>query len=86
MGTLTATLIIVIVLGIGAFAAWGCNALNHYEKEYLELDNFISKCENTGTNWKRASDWAIRLSKSKFILPKDLETLHRRIYNKFLMP
>jgi len=81
----TAIVIIAIALGISAFAAWGVVTLRKYEKNYRELDAFIDSCENNVVNWRIATDAAIRLVKSKFIAERDLASLRRKIYNKFLL-
>ena len=81
----TAAVIIIIALGIFAFAAWGVVTLEHYEKRYLELEKFIDECENTSENFKVATDEAIKLIHSKFIAERDCQSLRRRLYNKFLL-
>jgi len=85
METLTATLIITIVIGVGAFAAWGVNTLEKYEKQYRELIKFIDTCDNTVENWKLATDDAVRLINSKFIAERDCQNLRIRLRNKFLL-
>ena len=81
----TAVAIITITIGISAFAAWGVVTLRKYEKNYRELDAFIDSCENNVVNWRIATDAAIRLVKSKFIAERDLASLRRKIYKKFLL-
>jgi hypothetical protein len=79
----TVTILIIIAAGIFAFAAWGVNALHHYEKQYRELIKFIDECDKTAENWQLASDEAIKLTKSRFIAERDLVNLRIRIYKKF---
>jgi hypothetical protein len=83
MGTVTTTILLAIVIGVFAFAAWGVNTLQHYEKQYRELIKFIDECDNTAANFKTASDEAIKLTESRFIEERDLAHLRRKIYNKF---
>jgi hypothetical protein len=85
METVTAVVLLIIVIGVGAFAAWGVVNLEKYEKQYRELVKFIDTCDNTAENWKLATDDAVRLIHSKFIAERDCQNLRNRLRNKFLL-
>ena len=86
METVTVSILIIIALGIFAFAAWGVVSLQHREEQYAQLCTFIDECENTKENWEIATDRAIELIKSKMIAERDIAALNRKINNKFLLP
>jgi hypothetical protein len=81
----TVTILIIIALGIFAFAAWGVVTLEKYEKDYVELEKFIDECDNTAENFDIAKGEAIKLIHSKFIAERDCQSLRKKIYNKFLL-
>lgn len=80
-----AIIIIALVLGYIAYAAYCAVATKRVRREFDELTEFINECDNTVENWHACIVDADRLRRTGFVPGSNMDALESLIYQKFLM-